>query len=183
MDDLLELDFPGYAIGALSVGEDRDTTWEITACVAQHLPADRPRYLMGMGTPMDIVTGVALGIDMFDCVFPTRTARNAQAFTSHGPLSLKREALKLDSQPIDPECACSTCGRYSRAYLRHLFKTNEILAAMLATQHNLFFIQSLIGSIRQAVGEGTFRRFKDRYLKRYGSGKSEAGQIELNGDR
>jgi len=130
---------------------------------------------------------VQQGIDMFDCVFPTRTARNAQAFTSRGPLSLKSEAVKLDGEPIDPECSCSTCRRYSRAYLRHLFKTKEILAAMLTTQHNLSFIQSLVVSIRQSIGAGNFLDFKDRYLARYGERSGQRGgegpgkQIELNG--
>ena len=128
---------------------------------------------------------------MFDCVFPTRTARNAQAFTSRGPLSLKTEALKADQQPIDPECSCSTCRRYSRAYLRHLFKTKEILAAMLTTHHNLSFIQSLVAAIRQSIGEGKFRPFKERYLELYGqrareragggSNEGTVDQIELNG--
>jgi queuine tRNA-ribosyltransferase len=186
---LLELDLPGYAIGGLSVGESFPVFREMLALTAGLIPDRYPRYLMGIGTPEYILEAVEQGIDMFDCVFPTRTARNAQAFTRSGPLSLKTEALKLDQQPIDPECSCRTCRRYSRSYLRHLFKTREILAAMLTTQHNLAFIQDLVGSIRQSIRSGTFRRFKDRYLERYGQGArrhpGEGGgrvdQIGLNG--
>jgi queuine tRNA-ribosyltransferase len=186
-EQLLELDLPGYAIGGLSVGEGFPKFQEYLGLSAGLIPERYPRYLMGVGTPEYILEAVQQGIDMFDCVFPTRTARNAQAFTSRGPLSLKSEAVKLDGEPIDPECSCSTCRRYSRAYLRHLFKTKEILAAMLTTQHNLSFIQSLVVSIRQSIGEGNFLRFKDRYLARYGERSGQRGgegpgkQIELNG--
>jgi queuine tRNA-ribosyltransferase len=174
---LLELELPGYAIGGLSVGESFEVFREFLALSAGLIPARYPRYLMGIGTPEYILEAVEQGIDMFDCVFPTRTARNAQAFTSRGPLSLKTEARKLDRQPIDPDCSCSTCRRYSRAYLRHLFKTREILAAMLTTQHNLAFIQNLVVEIRQSIAEGRFRRFKGSYLERYGQ-----GALELNRD-
>ena len=143
------------------------------ALSAGMIPDRYPRYLMGVGTPEYILEAVEQGIDMFDCVFPTRTARNAQAFTSRGPLSLKNETVKLDAAPIDSECSCPTCRRYCRAYLRHLFKTREILAAMLTTQHNLFFIQSLVASIRQSILEGRFRPFKERYLERYGEGRGD----------
>jgi queuine tRNA-ribosyltransferase len=185
---LLELDLQGYAIGGLSVGESFAVFREFLSLSAGLIPERYPRYLMGVGTPEYILEAVEQGIDMFDCVFPTRTARNAQAFTRGGPLSLKAEARKLDQQPIDPECSCSTCRSYSRAYLRHLFKTKEILAAMLTTRHNLAFIQDLVGSIRQSIREGRFRRFKEQYLERYGQGARqrearEAGdQFELNRD-
>jgi queuine tRNA-ribosyltransferase len=165
---LLELDLPGYAIGGLSVGESFAVFRDFLAVSAGLIPERYPRYLMGIGTPEYILEAVEQGIDMFDCVFPTRTARNAQAFTSRGPLSLKSEARKLDQQPIDPECSCGTCRSYSRAYLRHLFKTKEILAAVLTTQHNLAFIQSLVAAIRLSIQEGRFRTFKKEYLKRYG---------------
>jgi queuine tRNA-ribosyltransferase len=187
-EQLLEMDLPGYAIGGLSVGESFSIFQEILAQSAALIPERYPRYLMGVGTPEYILEAVEQGIDMFDCVFPTRTARNAQAFTSRGPLSLKTEAVKLDLQPIDPECSCSVCRRYSRAYLRHLFKTKEILAAMLTTHHNLSFIQSLVASIRKSISEGKFRDFKERYLGRYGphadrsSGGRAADQMELNDD-
>ena len=186
-EQLLELELPGYAIGGLSVGEGFPVFQEYLGLSSGLIPEHYPRYLMGVGTPEYILEAVEQGIDMFDCVFPTRTARNAQAFTSRGPLSLKSEAVKLDVQPIDPECSCSTCRRYSRAYLRHLFKTKEILAAMLTTQHNLSFIQSLVLSIRQSIGQGNFRRFKDSYLARYGelprqrASEGAGNQIELNG--
>jgi queuine tRNA-ribosyltransferase len=166
-EQLLELDLPGYAIGGLSVGESFPIFQEYLSVSAGLIPEHYPRYLMGVGTPEYILEAVEQGIDMFDCVFPTRTARNAQAFTSRGPLSLKTEAVKLDAEPIDPDCSCSVCRRYARAYLRHLFKTKEILAAMLTTQHNLAFIQSLVTSIRLSIREGMFRRFKERYLERY----------------
>ncbi|MEE8591948.1 MAG: tRNA guanosine(34) transglycosylase Tgt, partial [Spirochaetia bacterium] len=159
-------------IGGLSVGESFTVFQEYLGVSAGLIPDTYPRYLMGVGTPEYILEAVEQGIDLFDCVFPTRTARNSQAFTSLGPLSLKTEAVKLDLLPIDPECSCSTCRRYSRAYLRHLFKTKEILAAMLTTQHNLAFIQSLIVSIRQAIRDRRFRQFKNEYLRRYtGSGR------------
>ena len=166
-DQLLELELPGYAIGGLSVGETFSAFQETLAQSAALIPDRYPRYLMGVGTPQYILEAVEQGIDMFDCVFPTRTARNAQAFTSAGPLSLKTETAKQDFQPIDPECSCSICRRYSRAYLRHLFKTKEILAAMLTTHHNLAFLQSLIVSIRTAICRGEFRAYKRRVLQRY----------------
>jgi len=181
-EQLLELDLPGYAIGGLSVGESFSMFQDFLGLSAGLIPERYPRYLMGVGTPEYILEAVEQGIDMFDCVLPTRTARNAQAFTSRGPLSLKTEAVKLDLQPIDPDCSCSTCRSYSRAYLRHLFKTKEILAAMLTTQHNLSFIQSLVVSIRQSIGEGTFLLFKDRYLDRYGR-RSSQGSGESAGER
>ena len=181
---LLELDLPGYAIGGLSVGESFAVFRDILASSAELIPERYPRYLMGIGTPEYILEAVEQGIDMFDCVFPTRTARNAQAFTSRGPLSLKTEACKLDQQPIDPECSCSTCRNYSRAYLRHLFKTKEILAAMLTTQHNLAFIQHLVVSVRQSIREGRFRRFKEQYLERYAqrAGRRKEENDESSGD-
>jgi len=121
---------------------------------------------------------VEQGIDMFDCVFPTRTARNAQAFTSRGPLSLKTEAVKMDSLPIDPDCSCEVCRRYSRAYLRHLFKTREILAAMLTTQHNLAFLHNLVNGIRRSIREGRFRQFKHQTLERYGERQRRRATVQ-----
>jgi len=168
-EQLLELQFPGYAVGGLSVGESFERFREILALSSALIPDRYPRYLMGVGTPEYILEAVSQGIDLFDCVFPTRTARNAQAFTRQGPVSLKTEAVKFDQQAIDPTCTCSTCSRYSRAYLRHLFKTKEILAAMLTTHHNLAFIQSLIVSIREAIRNDTFADFKRQYLQEYSS--------------
>jgi queuine tRNA-ribosyltransferase len=138
------------------------------------IPDPLPRYLMGVGTPEYILEAVGSGIDMVDCVFPTRTARNAQAFTRQGTISLKNEASRLSSQPIDPSCLCPTCRRYSRAYLRHLYKCREILAAILATQHNLYFLQDLMRSIREAIRENQFARFKREFLQRYESGIDKA---------
>jgi len=165
-----ELGFPGLAIGGLSVGESFEVFRDLLAFTAALLPEDRPRYLMGVGTPEYILEAVENGIDMMDCVFPTRTARNAQAFTSRGTLNLRNESNRLDSGPIDPQCSCPTCRRHSRSYLRHLFKSREILAAMLATRHNLHFLQTLMRDIRQAIGEGRFAAFKRSFLEGYNTG-------------
>ena len=177
-EQLLELQFPGYAIGGLSVGESFSVFQEYLAISASLIPESYPRYLMGVGTPEYILEAVQRGIDMFDCVFPTRTARNAQAFTSRGPLSLKTEAVKMDTLPIDPDCGCHVCRRYSRAYLRHLFKTKEILAAMLTTQHNLAFLHNLVKAIRGSIREGQFQRFKQQTLERYGQRARERTAVQ-----
>jgi queuine tRNA-ribosyltransferase len=168
--ELIALDLPGYAIGGLSVGEPGAVFEELLAHTAELLPAASPRYLMGIGTPEYILAAVEHGIDLFDCVFPTRTARNAQAFTRFGPLSLKKERNRLDTGPIDPDCGCPTCLNYSRAYLRHLFKAKEILAAMLTSYHNLHFIQELILATREAVRKDSFLSFKASFLDRYSRG-------------
>jgi queuine tRNA-ribosyltransferase len=136
------------------------------------IPEALPRYLMGVGTPQYILEAVQAGVDLMDCVLPTRSARNAQAFTRGGPLNLRNESLRLDELPIEPDCGCPTCRRHSRAYLRHLFKTREILAAMLATYHNLHFLQELMVSIRRAVEDGDFLAFKNDFLQRYTSGRT-----------
>ena len=166
-EGILALDLPGYAIGGLSVGEEFPVFQEFLRHSAGLLPADKPRYLMGIGTPRYILEAVEAGIDLFDCVFPTRTARNALVFTCDGPLSLRAEKNKLDFGPLDPQCACETCRNHSRGYLRHLFKAREIQAAVLATGHNLFFIQDLIRGIQRAIEEDSFPAFKDRFLSRY----------------
>jgi queuine tRNA-ribosyltransferase len=155
--ELLELDFPGYAIGGVHVGEARGEIPAVVSHVAALLPADRPRYLMGVGRPEDLVAGVAAGIDLFDCVMPTRNARNGQLFTSQGRLNIKRSQFRADPRPLDPECACETCrGGYSRAYLRHLFVSREILAARLNTIHNLTFYMDLMRRMREAIVERRF---------------------------
>jgi queuine tRNA-ribosyltransferase len=169
-----ELGFPGLAIGGLSVGESFEVFRDLLALTSEMLPPERPRYLMGVGTPEYILEAVENGIDMMDCVFPTRTARNAQAFTRRGTLNLRNEANRLASQPIDPDCSCPTCRRHSRSYLRHLFKSREILAAMLTTRHNLHFLMSLMRDIRQAVREGRFGAFKRAFLEGYKMGLNEA---------
>ncbi len=177
--ELLALDFPGYAIGGLSVGEEFGLFRETLALTAEMLPAERPRYLMGVGTPEYILEAVGCGIDLFDCVFPTRTARNAQGFTRRGPVSLKTERNKTAQRPIDPACSCPVCRRYSLGYLRHLFKTREILAAMLATQHNLHFIATLVAEIRRAIREGRFDAFRREVLAEYAGRKPAVeGRLE-----
>ncbi len=166
-EEITSLGFPGYAIGGLSVGEEFDTFRDYLELTAQLIPDPYPRYLMGVGTPEYILEAVEQGIDLFDCVLPTRTGRNAQAFTYNGPLSLKKESNKMDTEPIDPACSCKTCAEYSRAYLRHLFKTKEILAAVLTTYHNLYFINQLVLSIREAIRSNRFKEFKKNFLDAY----------------
>jgi len=165
---IVALDLPGYAIGGLSVGEDFALYREFTHLSAGLLPAGKPRYLMGIGTPEYVLEAVEAGVDLFDCVFPTRTARNALVFTPDGPLNLRLEANREDFGPIDPSCRCTACRDHSRAYLRHLFKAKEILAAMLATRHNLAFLSSMVQGARSAILEGRFTEFKRAFLSRYG---------------
>lgn len=166
-EQILALDLPGYAIGGLSVGESFPLFQEHLSYSADLIPERCPRYLMGIGTPPYILEAVQNGIDLFDCVFPTRTARNAQAFTANGPLSLKNLLNRYCRDPIDTECSCKVCRSYSRAYLRHLYKANEILASMLTTYHNLYYIQKLIESIRTAIQENRFTEYKSNFLRRY----------------
>ena len=164
--EIAALDLPGSAIGGLSVGEETARFRDVLALTAALLPEGRPRYVMGIGTPEYILYAVAEGIDLFDCVYPTRIARNALALTRDGNLNLRLEKNRLDQRPIDAECGCHACRTASRAYLRHLFKAGEILAAMLATEHNLRFIQDLIADVRLAIREGRFARFRDGFLER-----------------
>lgn len=178
---LLDLRLPGYAVGGLSVGEPFEVFQEILALVSAAIPEGFPRYLMGVGTPRYILEAIEQGIDLFDCVFPTRTARNAQAFTARGTQSLKRQALRLDTGPLDPDCPCGVCRRYTRAYLRHLFKTHEILAAMLTTYHNLFFLRRLVEDSREAIAAGRFAAFKRDFLALYESGERERRRAASGG--
>jgi queuine tRNA-ribosyltransferase len=166
-EQVLSLDLPGYAIGGLSVGEEFSQFRDFLKLSAGLLPDGKPKYLMGIGTPAYILEAVEAGIDLFDCVLPTRAARNAQVFTPDGPLALRNEKHKMDFKPIDEECDCETCRLHTRAYLRHLFKAGEIQAAVLATGHNLAFIQRLMRSIRDAVCRGGFTTFKQRFMERY----------------
>ena len=152
---LREIGFDGYAVGGLAVGEPEDERFTVLEGLAPELPQDRPRYLMGIGTPADLVASVERGMDMFDCVIPTRHARNGQLFTSVGRLNIRNSAYREDTNPLDPACECYTCRNYSRAYLRHLHQCNEILGARLATLHNLFFYQALMRRIRAAIETGT----------------------------
>ena len=162
------LDLPGHSIGGLAVGEPKPVMYDTTELVAGLLPADRPRYLMGVGKPTDLVEAVARGVDLFDCVMPTRNARNGQAFTPDGPLNISNARFARDGAPLDPECACEGCRGFSRAYLRHLFMARELLAYRLLTLHNLTFYLGLMRDMRRAVAEGAFGPFRSRFLARYG---------------
>jgi len=161
-EELLEIGFEGYAIGGLSVGEPKGETHDVAEFTAGFLPEDRPRYLMGVGTPADLVECVARGIDLFDCVMPTRNARNGCVFTSEGKLVIKNSRYARDAKPLDPACECEVCGRYSRSYIRHLFVVGEMLAGILATHHNLHFYLDTMRKIRQAIRSGRFENFCSR---------------------
>ena len=164
---LVEIGFDGYAVGGLSVGEGKSLMREVLEYTVPHLPGDRPRYLMGVGEPDDIVDAVARGIDLFDCVLPTRNARNATLFTRHGPLKLRNAAHRDDPSPPDPECTCPLCSTYSLGYIRHLFNTKEMLGPMLATLHNLHFYQELMRGIRAAIEADAFPEFRRDFLAGY----------------
>ena len=160
-------DLPGYSIGGLAVGEPTTRLYEITELVAGLLPVDRPRYLMGVGKPPDLIEAVARGVDLFDCVLPTRNARNGQAFTADGPLTITHARFTRDAAPLDSDCACLACRRFSRAYLRHLFVARELLAYRLLSLHNVTFYLGLMAAMRAAVQAGAFRAFRSRFLDRY----------------
>jgi queuine tRNA-ribosyltransferase len=161
---LVEIGFDGYAVGGLAVGEPAEERNRVLEALDPHLPADRPRYLMGVGTPTDIVEAVSRGIDMFDCVLPTRNARNGHLFTSQGVIKIRNSAHQSDTGPLDPACGCYTCRNYSRAYLRHLDRCNEILGARLNTIHNLHYYLTLMGRIRAALEAGRFAEFAAGFL-------------------
>lgn len=163
---LVDLELPGYAAGGLSLGEEKARTLEMLDATLEFLPADRPRYLMGMGTPADLVEGVARGVDLFDCVLPTRNARNGQAFTRRGTVNLRLERHAEDFSPLDPECACETCTTYTRAYLRHLLKTGEMLGARLLSLHNIHYYLELVDTLRDAIRGGSFESTRARTLAR-----------------
>jgi queuine tRNA-ribosyltransferase len=162
-----EFDLPGYAIGGLSVGESKPDMHAMLDALEPELPGDRPRYLMGVGAPEDIVEGVARGIDMFDVVLPTRIARNGTLLTRHGRVNLRNAGHGLDDSPPDPRCACPTCKQFSVAYLHHLFRCEELLAYRLATMHNIWFMTTLIADIRASIVEGTFQAFREQFHDRY----------------
>ncbi len=164
---LTSLDFPGYAIGGLSVGEPKETMYAITQETASLLPADKPRYLMGVGSPEDLVEGVAWGIDMFDCALPTRVARNGALFTGRGRKNIRNAVFSQMDMPIDPDCDCYTCRTFSAAYLHHLFKAEELLVYRLATIHNLRFISNLMAKMRNAILDGAFNEFRASFLANY----------------
>jgi queuine tRNA-ribosyltransferase len=168
--EITSLDLPGNAIGGLSVGEPFEVFSEFLAFTSELLPDDKPRYLMGIGTPDYILEAVENGVDMFDCVFPTRTARNGLLFTARGPIAIKKARYERDFGPIDPVCGCRVCRDHSRAYLRHLYKCEEILYAILASYHNLYFLHDLVERIRVSIRSGEFAAFKRDFLGTYASG-------------
>lgn len=163
MKQTAQIPCDGYAIGGLAVGEPTETMYEIIEAVEPHMPQDKPRYLMGVGTPTNIIEAVARGVDMFDCVLPARNARHGKLYTWEGSLNIKNEKYKNDPRPIDPTCTCPVCRSFSRAYLRHLFVAGEMLAMRLAVLHNLYFFNSLMAQIRLALDEGRFEDFRREY--------------------
>ena len=171
VDRVIEIEPPGIAIGGLSVGEPEEIFLEYLSFTAALLPPALPRYVMGIGTPGYILGAIEHGIDMFDCVFPTRNARNGTVLTRRGSFALKKAENRLDFSPIDIECGCKVCRSYSRAYLRHLFKTQEILCSILASFHNLYFLNDLVMNARKAIGENRFMSFKNDFLAKYNEGK------------
>ncbi|MGH9944994.1 MAG: tRNA guanosine(34) transglycosylase Tgt [Pyrinomonadaceae bacterium] len=166
----IEIGFDGYAIGGLSVGEEKPLMYEVVERVAPSLPADRPRYLMGVGTPEDLIEAVWRGVDMFDCVLPTRNGRTGQAFTSRGKLNIKNARWAADTRPLDEACVCSVCRRHTRSYLRHLYVTGEMLASILLTHHNLAFFLDTMRRVRQAIRSDDFTRFRREFTEQYNSG-------------
>ncbi len=163
MKEISKLDLPGYAIGGLAVGESHEEMYHILDVVLPHAPENKPRYLMGVGTPSNIIEGVARGIDFFDCVMPSRNARHGFIFTWNGTLNLINQKFEKDSLPIDPNCQCEACRNYSRAYIRHLFKAKEMLGLRLAVIHNLYFYNELMAKIREAIENDTFDKFREKY--------------------
>lgn len=160
-----EIGFDGYAIGGLSVGEEKSVMWNVVSEIAPELPVAQPRYLMGVGTPEDLVEAVAQGVDMFDCVLPTRNGRTGQAFTSAGKLNVKNARWTMDTRPLDEACACSVCQRHSRAYLRHLYVSGEMLASILLTHHNLAFFLDTMRRVRQSIRSGDFPKFRREFTE------------------
>jgi queuine tRNA-ribosyltransferase len=169
--DLVKLDFDGYAMGGFSVGEPKSIMWQMVDVTLAHLPKDKPRYLMGLGFPEDILEGVKRGIDMFDCVIPTRHARNGSLFTGAGRLNIKHARYAHDEQPVDPACACYTCRTHSRAYLRHLFVAHELTSYYLNTLHNLHFYMTFMKEIRQSIAQGRFEQFYQKFMSRWKGGE------------
>ena len=168
MEQIAQLPCDGFAIGGLAVGEPTQTMYDIIDAVEPHMPREKPRYLMGVGTPSNIIEGVARGIDFFDCVMPARNARHGKLFTWEGTINIKNEKYKLDDRSIDPACTCPTCAAFSRAYVRHLLAAGEMLAMRLAVMHNLHFYNELMARIRQALDEGRFEAFRAEYSEKLG---------------
>jgi queuine tRNA-ribosyltransferase len=167
LGQLIELDFSGYAIGGLSVGEPEDLRYNILSFTAQNLPVEKPRYVMGIGMPEDILEAVSSGVDMFDCVIPTRYGRNGSVFTSEGKLVIRNADYKSDLRPLDSECSCYTCQNFSRAYLRHLFNSKELLGLRLASLHNIHFFIDFVRRIRESIQQGRFLEFKTDFLNKF----------------
>lgn len=175
---ILALEFPGHAIGGLSVGEPKEIMWQILEELDSILPADKPRYLMGVGTPEDIVNAIGLGIDMFDCVMPTRNARNGTVFTNYGTLIVKSARYTHDYRPVEEGCTCLCCRNYSRSYLRHLLNVNEIAGLRLLTMHNLHFYLNTVEFTRRAILADEFEKFRMEFVKRYGEGEANVANTE-----
>ncbi|MCX7822948.1 MAG: tRNA guanosine(34) transglycosylase Tgt [Syntrophobacterales bacterium] len=173
LERLMEIGFDGYAVGSLSVGEPKEVMLEVLEGILPLFPENAPRYLMGVGTPEDIVEGVALGVDMFDCVLPTRNARNGTLFTSWGKINIKNQWYADDERPVDPTCSCYTCRHFSRAYLRHLYVARELLSYRLNTIHNLHFYLSMMKEIRQAIEEGNFSLWRRSFYEKRLSGEND----------
>ena len=167
-EEVVELDLPGYSIGGLSVGEPKELMLDILDDCVDYLPEEKPRYLMGVGSPDYLFEGVERGIDMFDCVLPTRIARHGLAMTSHGRVNIKNAKYERDWEPLDKECDCYTCRNYSKAYLRHLYKADEMLSAMLLSNHNLHFLVNMMKNIREAIEEDRFLEYKKEFYDKYG---------------
>jgi len=170
LERTVEIGFDGYAIGGLSVGEEKPVMLEVIEAIAPGLPAEKPRYLMGVGTPEDLIEAVARGMDMFDCVLPTRNGRNGQAFTSLGRLNIKNARYADDQRPVDEQCKCSVCRRHTRAFIRHLYQSGEMLASILLTHHNLAFFLDTMRRVRQAIRSGQFAKFRREYTEQLSSG-------------
>ena len=166
LEQMIEIGFDGYAIGGLSVGEEKSVMYDVLEFLAPKMPVDAPRYLMGVGTPEDLVEAVHRGVDMFDCVMPTRNGRTGGAFTSRGKLNIRNARFANDAGPLDAECECSVCRRYSRAYLRHLYQSGEMLAATMISHHNLAFFLDTMKRVRQSIKSGTFSRFRVEFLNK-----------------
>jgi queuine tRNA-ribosyltransferase len=165
LERTVEIGFDGYAIGGLSVGEDKHVMMEVIEQIAPRMPAEKPRYLMGVGTPEDLIEAVARGVDMFDCVLPTRNGRTGQAFTSRGKLNIKNARYALDQNPLDESCNCSVCRRHTRAFIRHLYQSGEMLASILLTHHNLAFFLDTMKRVRQAIRSGQFAKFRREFTE------------------
>ena len=173
LDELVKIDFPGYSIGGLSVGESKEEMYEMLEYLKTIMPEDKPRYLMGVGSPDDLIIGSMNGIDMFDCVLPTRLARHGSALTHNGRIIIRNATYKYDMTPLDPECDCYACKNFTKSYISHLIRTDEILGARLLSYHNLYFLKSLMKDIREAIKNDRLKDFKEEFFVKYGYTKKE----------